>query len=83
MVIQQVESKAKLIFTYFKGGYTQVLNLLSQLELLQFLLKYKLIDPAAPNKIHVYLAMCEQLLKILEDEVEKAENRAENLASFA
>lgn len=43
-------------------------------------MKHKVIEPF--KKVHVYLVICEQMLKILEDEVEKAESRNENLPSF-
>ena len=56
-VNQQIEAKTKQLFNMFKGGYSHVLYLISYLDLLQFLLKHKVVDPS--RKYSVYLALCE------------------------
>jgi len=57
-----------------------VLNLLSYLDLFQFLLKHGVIQPT--SKSHVYLVVCDQLIKVLEDEVNKYDNQNDQLPSF-
>ena len=64
-----IEVKSKTIFQMYKGGYTQVLNLISYLDVFQYFLKHGIIKP--DQKVHTYLVICEQLLKVLEEEVQK------------
>ena len=40
---------------------------------MEYLLKHKIIEPV--KKTPLYLAICEQLLKVLEDEIDKMENK--------
>lgn len=76
----EIEKKAKHIFMMFKGGYTQILNLIQYIDLLAFLLKHQVINPY--NKIYKYLAICEQLLKVLEDEAERHESKQDSASNF-
>lgn len=50
---------------------------MAYIDLLSFLLKHKVIEPF--NKVHVYLAICEQILKILEDESDKSDTKDDKL----
>ena len=69
------------MFQLFKGGFNQLMVLNSYLDVFVFLLKHRVIDPMA--KAPVYLAICEQLLIVLEDEAEKFEAKTDLLPSFA
>lgn len=53
---------------------------MSYLDLLQFLLKHSIIRPF--TKVQTYLAICEQLLKILEDETERYEQKYDSSNTF-
>eukprot|EP00347_Sterkiella_histriomuscorum_P010775 403374964 len=74
LTLSQVENRAKQIYPLFKGGYTQVQHLVTYLDIIEFCLKHQVLDPI--GKVHIYLAICEQLIKVLEDEIEKHEPRA-------
>ena len=69
-----MENRAKQIYPLFKGGYSQVQLLVTYLDVIEFCLKHEVLDPI--GKVHIYLAICEQLIKVLEDEIEKHEPRA-------
>jgi hypothetical protein len=68
-----IEAKSKQLFSLFKGGYTSVLNLITYLDVFLFLLKHEVIQPL--GRVHVYLVVCEQLLKVLEEEVQKFDHQ--------
>ena len=64
----------------YKGGYSQVLNLCFYLELMQFLIKHQVIKPY--TKVQTYLAICEQIIKVLTEETEKYESKLESYNTF-
>lgn len=57
LVQSYIEAKSKTIFQMFKGGYTQVLNLISYLDVFQYFLKHGIVLPS--QKVPTYLVICE------------------------
>jgi hypothetical protein len=79
LILHEIEKKAKHIFTYFKSGYSSILALVAYIELFIFMLKHKVTNPI--GKEHTFMAVCEQLLKILEDESERYESKIDSVNS--
>ena len=71
LVTGLIDAKAKSLFQMHLGGYSSVLNLISYLDLFQFLLKHQIYQ--ANQKINLTLVISEQILKILENEIQKYE----------
>lgn len=68
----EIERKVKDVFDMFCGGYSQNLQLISFIEIVQFMLEHG--DPnKVKERLHVFIGIAEFMLITLEDESEKFE----------
>ena len=68
----EIEKKIKDIFDLFKGGYSQVQQLIQYIDVVQFMLKHgdsnKIMD-----RLHVFIGVAEFTLLLLEEECDTLE----------
>lgn len=82
---QEVERLANLILPCFRGGYSRVQQLIAHMDALRFALKHKITESvqvdfrgeSSRSAIPTLLGVAELLLKVLEIEAERFDQRAE------
>jgi hypothetical protein len=68
---------AGLILPCSRGGYSRVQYLIAHTDALRFALKHKITPTDLEAKVHTLLGLAELLLKVLEVEAERYDQRAE------